>query len=137
MLWFVGTAFVMVLMLGYRTSTAGPGTAPGPRGAQPPGVIAAPAPTASSAPATAGPTAPGSATLVNGQVMDTRWGPVQVQVRILGHRITDVSAIVYPNGNDRDASINAYALLKATCSPVEKIGSMKPALSPTITQFLP
>jgi uncharacterized protein with FMN-binding domain len=47
---------------------------------------------------------------VNGSVAQTMWGPVQVQVVIAGGKITDVRAIVYPNGNGRDDEINSYAL---------------------------
>jgi uncharacterized protein with FMN-binding domain len=67
---------------------------------------------ASSAPTTSAPTTAtktGNVT-VNGSVAQTVWGPVQVQVVITGGRITDVQAIVYPNGNGRDYEINSYAL---------------------------
>lgn len=47
---------------------------------------------------------------VTGDSVDTRWGPVQVQITVSGGQITDVSAVVYPNGNPRDQQINAYAL---------------------------
>jgi uncharacterized protein with FMN-binding domain len=57
-----------------------------------------------------GSTNSGSATLVNGTVAQTRWGPVQVQVHIGGGRITDVTALQVPSGNRRDAEINAYAV---------------------------
>jgi uncharacterized protein with FMN-binding domain len=43
-------------------------------------------------------------------VAQTRWGPVQVQVRIGGGKITDVTALQIPNGNRRDLEINSYAV---------------------------
>jgi uncharacterized protein with FMN-binding domain len=48
--------------------------------------------------------------VVNGDVAQTMWGPVQVQVHISGMRITDVVTLVYPTGTGRDQAINSYAL---------------------------
>ena len=42
--------------------------------------------------------------------MQTRWGPVQVQITVSGGQITEVTAVQYPSGNPRDQEINAYAL---------------------------
>ncbi len=54
-------------------------------------------------------TASASAT-VAGDVADTRWGPVQVQLTVQDGKITAVSVIQYPNNNGRDQEINATAL---------------------------
>ena len=43
-------------------------------------------------------------------MVQTQWGPVQVQVTVKGGRLSDVSVLQYPNGNPRDQQINAYAL---------------------------
>jgi uncharacterized protein with FMN-binding domain len=48
--------------------------------------------------------------VVNGSVAQTRWGPVQVQVTIESGKITEVTALVVPNGNSRDQEINDYAV---------------------------
>jgi uncharacterized protein with FMN-binding domain len=48
--------------------------------------------------------------VVNGNVANTRWGPVQVQVHISGGRIVDVKTLQLPHGNQRDAEINSYAV---------------------------
>jgi uncharacterized protein with FMN-binding domain len=116
-LWLTGTVAVVVLLFGYRTSTGRGTEAATPSGAGVPGVVApAPAnPSAgtapSSGPAAPHPSAPKRAAItVNGSVAQTRWGPVQVQVRMSGHRIVDVRALVYPHGNGNDEAINAYAL---------------------------
>jgi len=113
-LWMIATVAVVVLLFSYKTSTSGPGATRGAPGAQPPGVVTNPAPpTTGAGGSTARTTGPGTGsgtTKVNGSVAQTRWGPVQVQVTITASRITDVAAIVYPNGNDRDAEINSYAL---------------------------
>jgi uncharacterized protein with FMN-binding domain len=132
-MWFVTTVAVMVLLFSYRTSTMG--TAPSgasAAAANPPGVVTGvtPGQAATDGSNTGGSTSggstnsgsntggstnsgstnSGSATLVNGTVAQTRWGPVQVQVHIGGGRITDVTALQVPSGNRRDAEINAYAV---------------------------
>jgi len=43
-------------------------------------------------------------------VVQTRWGPVQVQITISGGQITAVDVLQYPQGNGKDQQINAYAL---------------------------
>lgn len=45
-----------------------------------------------------------------GDVADTRWGPVQVQITVKNRRITASQAVEYPQGNGRDAEINGFAL---------------------------
>jgi uncharacterized protein with FMN-binding domain len=127
-MWFVTTVAVMVLLFSYRTSTMG--TAPSgasAAAANPPGVVTGVTPgqaatdgsntggstnsgSTNSGSTNGGSTNSGSATLVNGTVAQTRWGPVQVQVHIGGGRITDVTALQVPSGNRRDAEINAYAV---------------------------
>ncbi|MEU8969907.1 FMN-binding protein [Streptomyces monashensis] len=47
---------------------------------------------------------------VTGETVQTRWGPVQVRVTIKSGRITDVTAVQYPQDNPRDQEINSYAL---------------------------
>lgn len=45
-----------------------------------------------------------------GDVVQTRWGPVQVEITVSGGTITAAEAVRYPHGNGRDAQINGYAL---------------------------
>ena len=47
---------------------------------------------------------------VTGQVVQTQWGPVQVQLTLKGSTITAVSVLQYPGGNPQDTQINSYAL---------------------------
>src|SRR3954453_7711702 len=69
---------------------------------------APPTPTAT---ASAAPGAQSSATKTyTGDAVDTRWGPVQVQITVTAGKVTDSQAVVYPNGNGRDVEINSYAL---------------------------
>jgi uncharacterized protein with FMN-binding domain len=113
-LWLSATVAIVVLLFSYHTSTNARSTAGQQPSAQAPGVVGAqPTPRASGgAKPSRSSTAKGgsAASVVNGTVAQTQWGPVQVQVRINGHRITDVNALVYPSGNGHDQSINSYAL---------------------------
>jgi uncharacterized protein with FMN-binding domain len=99
--WIMSTVAALVLLFSYRTSTGGSVPATLPAAAAAPGIVSAPA---------AGPPAASPATIANGTVAQTRWGPVQVRVTISGRRITDVTPLQYPQGNSRDAEINSYAL---------------------------
>ncbi|MEU3545739.1 FMN-binding protein [Streptomyces longwoodensis] len=47
---------------------------------------------------------------VTGESVQTRWGPVQVRVTVADGRLTDVTAVTYPQDNPRDQQINSYAL---------------------------
>ncbi|MGW5282014.1 FMN-binding protein [Streptomyces collinus] len=47
---------------------------------------------------------------VTGNTVQTRWGPVQVRVTIRSGRLTEVTAVQYPQDNPRDQEINGYAL---------------------------
>ncbi|MFD3584357.1 FMN-binding protein [Streptomyces sp. NPDC058683] len=73
---------------------------------------AAPAPS-SSASAASGGSGSGTGTgtkTVTGDTAQTRWGPVQVRVTVRSGKITDVTALQYPQDNPRDQQINSYAL---------------------------
>ena len=94
-LWLVGTVCGLVLLFSYRTSTGG---------------AARSAPTAAPAPAGTPTPAPDGSTVVDGSVAQTRWGPVQVQVKISGGKIVDVTTLQVPNGNRRDDEINSSAV---------------------------
>ncbi|MGV9250362.1 FMN-binding protein [Streptomyces sp. NPDC003697] len=88
----------------------------------PPRIAAAPAPAASGAPggtagsgdtSGAGGSSGGNGTgtrTLTGRSVETRWGPVQVRVTVTDGRITDVTAVTYPEENPRDQEISSYAL---------------------------
>ncbi|MGW7447739.1 FMN-binding protein [Kitasatospora sp. NPDC054795] len=69
----------------------------------------APAP-AASAPASASAPAAGATRKVSGDTVNTRYGPVQVQVTLAGSRITAVDVVKYPSSERRDREINTSAL---------------------------
>ncbi|MFF0156169.1 FMN-binding protein [Streptomyces sp. NPDC005263] len=85
------------------------------------GLAASPAPSSSSS-SSPGETAgsggsSGSATgtrTVTGDSVQTRYGPVQVRVTLKNGKITDVTAVTYPQENPRDQQINAYAVPQLT-----------------------
>jgi uncharacterized protein with FMN-binding domain len=123
------TALALVLLFSFKTPDA-PGIA-GSRGSSVNGVGApiqaeTTAPRSTRAPATAAPraTTPGAAQApaatpapvggklaegtVTGPVIDTRYGPVQVQVTISGGKIADVAALQLPSDHPRSAAISDY-----------------------------
>jgi uncharacterized protein with FMN-binding domain len=95
--WILSTVTVVVLMFGYHTSTSSTLAS----GADGPPVV--------SSGSTAGAVSSGSTT-VTGDVAQTQWGPVQVELTVSGGKVTDVSVLQYPNGNGRDVEINDVAL---------------------------
>ena len=124
------TLTVVVLLFGYHTSTSSK-AAGGETAFVSTGDVGSAASAASSAgsatvgsssesapatpPAGTSPAAPkttsaSSTTTVTGDVTDTQWGPVQVQLTVQNGKITAVSVLQYPNGNGRDQEINANAL---------------------------
>ena len=113
--WLLSTISVVVLLFGYHTSTGG--------------TVAATAPSITvsggkSSTTTSGGTGGGSSgsgsdasqrsaaktTTVTGSTVDTRWGPVQVQLTLSGDTIADVAVLQYPNANREDQQISSYAL---------------------------
>ena len=112
--WFLSTLSVIVLLFGYHTSTSGTVAA------TPQTVITSggKASTTTSGGTGSGSSGGSHATVkqaaqtrkVTGSVVNTRWGPVQVQLTVSGGRITDVAMLQYPNGNGTDQQISSYAL---------------------------
>lgn len=115
-LWLASTVTIVVLAFGYHTSTnetvalaithsASPIANPTASPVPPTPAASSPSPT----PAATGKAATPTKTYT-GSVAQTRWGPVQVELTVVGGRITAVDVVQYPNGNGRDQQINAYAL---------------------------
>jgi len=110
-LWLLSTVTTVVLLFGYHTSTAGPAAT---------SVLAPPVAGSSSSSSTSSDTgSTTSGTTYTGPSTDTQWGPVQVAITVTNGKITDVTVPVYPNGNGRDAEINAYALPILTKATLE------------------
>ncbi|MGW7668129.1 FMN-binding protein [Streptomyces sp. NPDC054775] len=47
---------------------------------------------------------------VTGDSAPTRYGPVQVRITVRNGKLTDVTAVTYPQENPRDQEINGYAV---------------------------
>lgn len=116
-LWFSSTAAAVVLLFGYHTSTQGVtavGTAQEPIGASLATTSTTTAgvgpDTGSTSTGSTGSTGSSTEQTVTGDVVQTRWGPVQVQVTTSGGQITSVEVLQYPSENGKDVEINNYAL---------------------------
>jgi uncharacterized protein with FMN-binding domain len=112
-LWLVSTASALVLLFSYHTSAGGSGgTQTAALGSATPGGTSSSS-AATPAPSATGSTSPESTSTsgsFTGDSVDTRWGPVQVEITVANGRITDAQAVVYPSENGRDQEINSYAL---------------------------
>ena len=109
----------LVMLLSFKTQAptittppAALGTpVPGTTGAAPSPDPTSPAASGSAAPRTgAAPTTGTSSGTVTGDAVDTRWGPVQVQITVADGSVTAVTAVVYPQNNQRDVEINSFAI---------------------------
>lgn len=80
--------------------------------------VPAPAPSAGAGGATQGrshaPAATGGTRKVTGDVVQTDYGPVQVEVTLSAGRITGVTALQVPSDNPRDQEIASYAVPQLT-----------------------
>ena len=118
--WFLSTLSVVVLLFGYHTSTSGSLAAT----QQTMTVAGGKATTTTSGGSgngngTSGSGSGGSSApaqqaaqtrTVTGSAIQTRWGPVQVQLTVSGGKITDVAMLQYPIANGTDQQIRSYAL---------------------------
>jgi len=119
-LWLMSTLTALVLLFGYHTSTSSQAAAGGQSSALAP-VSSGTGGTSSSGTSSSGTSSSGSSgssgttatsgsSTVTGDVAQTRWGPVQVQLTVVNSKLTNVSVVEYPNDNPRDQEINAQAL---------------------------
>lgn len=116
-LWLLATVATLVLLFRYHTSTMGvdsttlsePDEAPPGIVTGPPDVAAGPSPTTTGAPAPGGTSRGATRLVVNGTTVETRYGPLQVQIRVAGGRIVDVTALRLPDAGRRDREISDRA----------------------------
>jgi hypothetical protein len=103
----VSTIAALVLLFSYRTSRgpAETATAAPVKGGD------ATVVSGDGAQAPAGPDPTGAVT-VDGAAVQTKEGPVQVQVKISGGRIVDVVALQKPGGEQRHEEVSAFSLPK-------------------------
>jgi uncharacterized protein with FMN-binding domain len=114
-MWFLSTVTAVVLLFGYHTSTSGPSNAStavvstGTKGVS--GTLdGTSADTSGSGTSDSSSSSSSSAKTVTGDTVQTRWGPVQVEITVASGKITAVNVPVYPNNNPKDQEINSYAL---------------------------
>lgn len=101
-----GTVAGLVLLLSFKTHST-------PALATPAAAVSkatAPSTATTSSTTTTTASSSSSARTVAGDVEDTRYGPVQVQVTVRAGRVTAVQALQYPSGDGRSQQINAYAI---------------------------
>jgi uncharacterized protein with FMN-binding domain len=117
----MSTVTAVVLLFGYRTSTAHPATAApaavaagsaGTGGSTGSSTSTTPAAPQSSSSSSSSPSASGTSSTktVTGQTAQTRWGPVQVQITVSAGKVTAVNVLQVPSGNGRDVEINNQAV---------------------------
>lgn len=106
-LWLSGTVTTLVLLFSYHTSLGG--TAPNQTAAAYSGSLSSSAGSGTGGRAGTSDGAAGAVT-TTGSAVQTRYGPVQVQVTTAGTTITKVSVLQYPASDPRDAQINGYAV---------------------------
>ena len=99
----MSTVTVVVLLFGYRTSTAG---RPGGHGVAAAGASAG----TGTGGSTGGSGTASTTSTVTGPTVQTRWGPVQVRLTLRSGTITAVDVLQHPSGNPHDDQINAAAL---------------------------
>ena len=114
-MWFLSTVTIVVLLFGYHTSTSGSTGASsavvstqGVSGTL--GSSSSTTTTSGSSSGSSSSSTSSSGTTVTGDTIQTRWGPVQVQITVSGGKITAVDVPVYPSDNPKDEEINSYAL---------------------------
>ena len=125
-LWVLSTLSTVVVLFGYHTSTSSvmatssEGTISGSLSGQTTAgtgssaTASGGAPPTGSSTRTSGSGSSGSASTktstVTGDVAQTRWGPVQVQLDVSGSTITHVTVLQYPDANGQDIQIATYSL---------------------------
>ena len=134
-LWVLSTLSTVVVLFGYHTSTssvmatssegtisgslsgqttAGTGSSATASGSAPPAGSSTSTSGSGSGSGSSGSGSSGSASTktstVTGDVAQTRWGPVQVQLDVSGSTITNVTILQYPDSNGQDIQIANYSL---------------------------
>ena len=123
-LWALSTLTTVVLLFSYHTSTNQGAAVASATSAQAPAVAGSGSSSSSSSDSsssssgsgTSGSTSGTSGTSTSGtktytgDSVQTRWGPVQVQITVTDGKITAAEAVVYPTENHRDVEINSYAV---------------------------
>ncbi|MGN6599790.1 MAG: FMN-binding protein [Actinomycetes bacterium] len=109
----VGTAAGLYALLGFKTEplpTTSSISAPTPSSSSSKAESSSTPTPSSSSPTPNSSSSKAATTTVTGNAIDTRYGPVQVQLTMTAGRITAVRVLQYPAHDGRDIQINNYAL---------------------------
>ena len=117
-LWFMSTVTMVVLLFGYHTSTAGAmkatSSAVAPidasSGTSGSSGSSGSSNSSGSGSGSSGSDSSGQSGTFTGDLTQTQWGPIQVEITVENGKITDVGVPTYPASNGRDLEINSYAL---------------------------
>lgn len=131
---FMSTLAAVIMLFGYRTSTPNPTsvatttvaaaaggsstsiatTTPAAPSSTPTPTTSPSTGTTSSGPTSSGTTSSGTTSsgskTITGSVVQTRWGPVQVQLTVTNSKVVSVTVLQQPTGNGKDVQINSRAL---------------------------
>lgn len=125
------TATSLVLLFGYRTSLPGRSPSPVAAASAPDGGGNGATPSATAPPDTAPSAAPAT---YRGSQVQTRWGPVQVQITVSGGKVTAATAVQVPDGNQRDVQINGRAVPQLNAEVVQaQAGDIDTVSGATVT----
>jgi len=105
----VSTVASLVLLLSFKTHNPSVATPPAATSNATGNTSTGSSSTGSST-STGGSTGASGTKTVTGDAVDTRYGPVQVQVTVTDGKVTNATAVEYPVTDPRDAQINAYAI---------------------------
>jgi uncharacterized protein with FMN-binding domain len=107
---FLSTAAALVLVLSYKThGSSSLATPPAAVSSAAPSTSTTTTTTTSSSAKTKAKTAT-TTTTVTGDSVETRYGPVQVQIKVTSGKVVSATAIDYPTNDPRDQQINSYAI---------------------------
>ncbi|MEV6148729.1 FMN-binding protein [Nonomuraea sp. NPDC052129] len=104
----VTTVIGLVLLLSFKPHDVTGATTQPPAAIAQTHASATPSPTTTEKSATTQKSA--ASRTVDGDAVDTRWGPVQVRISVSGGKISDVQVLQAPSENRRDVEINNRAL---------------------------
>lgn len=102
----VSTIAALVMVLSFKTHSSS-------SLATPPAAVSTTTPSTTPTTSAGGSTAATTTTTtttVTGDAVETRYGPVQVQIKVTSGKVVSATAIVYPTNDPRDQQINSYAI---------------------------
>jgi uncharacterized protein with FMN-binding domain len=101
---FLSTAAALVLVLSFKTHGSS-------SLATPPAAVSTATPSSTTTATTTTTTTTTTATTtVTGDSVETRYGPVQVQIKVTNGKVVSATAVDYPTTDPRDQQINSYAI---------------------------